>query len=276
MNKLADRELPSWRKMMAEGPAIGRLLVRQLRKPPVADRQVDLAPVMVLPGFMTGDFHTRLLRRTIEACGGRAFGWDQGLNRGAICDKLARLLQRVEQLTDQTGEPIVLIGWSLGGLYARELAKRRPDRVAMVVTLGTPFSHGPGRNNAKKFYDLVNDHDADHPPISRHPGSKPGPFTVACWSSHDGITAPISATGVGGEADVRVELHCRHHDMVTDPDALCTIVAILRAERALHATRAVPLAHSMTPTPLLPGVDLREVAVPPADVGRPLALGIAS
>jgi pimeloyl-ACP methyl ester carboxylesterase len=229
-----DMALPSWRKMLREGPSIARLIVAQFRRQPLRARPIATAPVMVLPAFMCGDFHTRLLRRTIAACGGRAFGWDQGMNLGMDPAKFARLLARTDALVDKAGERLVLVGWSLGGLYARELARRRPEKVSMVVTLGTPFSHGPGRNNAKPIYDLINDHDADHPPIARHPGEKPPVLTVACWSGREGIVAPISAAGEDGEADERVQLDCAHHDMVTDPEALRTIVAILRAERALR------------------------------------------
>lgn len=230
----ADLSLPSPDKLLREGPAIARLVAAQFRLLPVRSHPVRTAPTMVLPGLLTGDFHTGVLRRAIVACGGQAFGWGQGLNTGATCDKFARLLARVERLSREAGEPLVLVGWSLGGLYARELAKRLPDRVAMVVTLGTPFSHGPGRNHAKPIYDLINDHDADHPPIADHPGRKPAAFTVACWSRQDGIVAPLCAAGEDHQVDVRVELRCTHHEMVSDPQAVRTIIAILRAERTLR------------------------------------------
>ena len=242
-----ELSLPSWRKMMGEGPAIARLLARQFRSPPIRCAPMQVAPVMVLPGFMTGDFHTNLLRRTIRGCGGRAFGWGQGLNTGMDVDKFARLLRRVDQLAEDAGN-LVLIGWSLGGLYARELAKRRPDRIAMVITLGTPFSHGPGRNYGRPVYNLLNAHDVDHMPVAEHPGQKPPVFTVACWSAAEGMVAPLSSFGEDDEADVRVQLDCMHHDMVTDPDAVRTLLALLKAERALRSS-----ARPASPAEVAPG-----------------------
>jgi pimeloyl-ACP methyl ester carboxylesterase len=122
---------------------------------------------------------------------------------------------------------VSLIGWSLGGLYARELAKRRPGSVAMVVTLGTPFSQSLRANNAWKLYEAINDHDVDHPPVPIAPDVKPPVPTVAMWSPRDGIVAPASAAGEDWEVDRRVALSCRHNEMVSDPEALKAIVAAL-------------------------------------------------
>lgn len=239
MDKPLDSRLPPWKKLLGEGPAIVRLLAAQVRKPPIRCAPMEIAPVLVLPAFLTGDFHTGLLRRTIRQSGGRAFGWGQGLNTGMDRDKFARLLDRIDSLSEPHGR-LVIVGWSLGGLYARELAKRRADRIAMVVTLGTPFSHGPGRNHGRPIYNVLNDHENDSPPVADHPAEKPPVFTVACWSPRDGMVAPLSAGGEDDEADVRVRLECRHHVMVTEPDALRTVIAILRAERALGSTGLEP------------------------------------
>jgi pimeloyl-ACP methyl ester carboxylesterase len=272
MNKPLDHELPSWRKLLGEGPAMARLMVRQFRTPPFAGEPFEAAPVMVLPGFMTSDLHTGLLRRTIGSIGGRAYGWGEGINRGADTKKFAKLLQRLDRLAGETGNKLVLLGWSLGGLYARELAKRRPDTISMVVTLGSPFSHGPGRNNARKFYELVNDHSADDPPIAHRPEDKPPVFTVACWSRKDGMVAPISAAGEDDESDVQVELHCTHHDMVSDPEALRIIVAILRAERALHSAIAAPRPENTSAQPPIGGSGQLTTAGNAAGAARPLVI----
>ncbi len=120
-----------------------------------------------------------------------------------------------------------LIGWSLGGLYARELARHRPDDVAEVITLGTPFSLGQRRNNAWKLYEAINDHTVDDPPVPVAPAVKPRVRTIACWSRRDGIVAPESARGQKGEVDEDVELHCRHNEFVSDPEALETILRLL-------------------------------------------------
>jgi predicted alpha/beta hydrolase family esterase len=147
-------------------------------------------------------------------------GWGQGVNSGARGTKLAGLLTRIDRLHAKYGQQLVLVGWSLGGLYAREAAKRRADKVEAVVTLGTPFSHGLRDNNAWKLYEALNDHDVDHPPVPVNPPEKPPVRTVAIWSKQDGIVAPASASGEAGQADEQVEVHCAHNELVSHPEAL--------------------------------------------------------
>jgi pimeloyl-ACP methyl ester carboxylesterase len=182
---------------------------------------------MVIPAFLANDVPTSQLRRTLRACGFHPYGWRQGLNLGARREKFERLLRRIDIIVAENGGPVALVGWSLGGLYARELAKRRAEKVSMVITLGTPFSQSLRANNAWKLYEAINDHDVDHPPVPVAPDIKPPMATVAMWSPRDGIVAPASAAGEDWEADRRVELRCRHNEMVSDPDALRAIVAAL-------------------------------------------------
>jgi hypothetical protein len=148
-----EQRRPPWGKLLREAPAALRLLLAQLRKPPFADASVGGGkPALVLPAFLANDLPTSLLRRTLEANGFRAFGWGNGLNFGARSDTLNRLSKRLDEVIAKAGGPVAVIGWSLGGLYARELAKRRPCDVALVITLGTPFSVSLRRNNAWKLY----------------------------------------------------------------------------------------------------------------------------
>ena len=227
MTRSDDTRRPSWRKLLREGPAAVRLLAAQLRRPDVRCERVDGPPVLVIPAFLANDLPTSRLRRTLTACGYPAHGWGQGFNMGARRTKFAGLLERIDAIAAETGRKPVLIGWSLGGLYAREAAKRRPGKVAMVVTLGTPFSQGLRDNNAGKLYEAVNDHDVDHPPIPVSPAEKPPVHTVAIWSRADGIVAPASASGQTGEADEHVEVHCPHNELVSDLEALEAVLAAL-------------------------------------------------
>lgn len=222
-----DDRRPGWGKLLAEGPAAARLLAAQLRPARVGEDVGRGRAVMVIPAFLANDIPTAQLRRTLSACGFTAYGWAQGLNLGARRSKFERLLRRIDIIAAETGGPVALVGWSLGGLYARELAKHRADKVSMVVTLGTPFSHGQRANNAWKLYEAINDHDVDHPPVPVAPDVKPPVPTIAIWSPRDGIVAPASAAGEDGEADRRIELACRHNEMVSDPAALRAIVETL-------------------------------------------------
>jgi pimeloyl-ACP methyl ester carboxylesterase len=97
--------------------------------------------VLVLPGFTASDASTRPLRRMLESLGYAAHGWGLGRNVGpteAVVDRLPTLLERLAQVS---GGPISLVGWSLGGVYARFLANRWPEHVRVVVTLGTPVEN---------------------------------------------------------------------------------------------------------------------------------------
>jgi pimeloyl-ACP methyl ester carboxylesterase len=226
LNNGGEYRRPSWGQLLMEAPAAVRLLAAQLRPARVREDVGAGRPVMVIPAFLANDLPTVQIRRTLRACGFRAFGWDQGLNLGARRDKFATLLERIDAIANADG-PLALVGWSLGGLYAREAAKRRPDAVRLVATLGTPFSGGLRRNNAWKLYERVNDHDVDHPPIPVAPAEKPPVPTFAFWSPRDGIVAVGSARGQEGERDCAIHLNCRHNEFVSDPQALEALVRTL-------------------------------------------------
>jgi pimeloyl-ACP methyl ester carboxylesterase len=103
----------------------------------------DGHPVLVLPGLAAGDATTALMRRFLRSRGYAASGWDQGLNLGLREGVLERAHDRLRELWIEHGRSVSLIGWSLGGLYARELAKQSPELVRLVVTLGSPFTGHP-------------------------------------------------------------------------------------------------------------------------------------
>ena len=114
-------------------------------------------------------------------------------------------------------QPVTLIGWSLGGLFAREVAKHRPDLVRLVITLGSPFSGDPRANNAWRIYEWLNDHSVESPPIGGDLALKPPVRTVAIWSPIDGIVAPLAARGLPGESDQQIELRVRHLSLARAP-----------------------------------------------------------
>lgn len=95
--------------------------------------------VLVLPGFMTGDWATVLLRRALAFLGYDVYGWELGLNNGQCTNLFYRqLIHRLEEVAK--GEKVAVIGWSLGGAYARWLAHEKPELVSQVITLGSPFA----------------------------------------------------------------------------------------------------------------------------------------
>jgi pimeloyl-ACP methyl ester carboxylesterase len=168
---------------------------------------VDGPTALVIPGFVAHDRTTAPLRKALAEAGWRVHGWEMGLNRGVRADTVERLRRRLDAIGDR--EPILVVGWSLGGLFARELARAVPGRVRAVVTLGSPFSGDPKQNNVWRLYELIARHRVDEPPIPRITGKPPVP-TLALWSRKDGLIAPRSARGLEEERDKAVELDCTH------------------------------------------------------------------
>jgi len=190
---------------------------------------------LVIPGFLASDRSTTALRQAFADAGWRVEGWDQGLNTGASKEMIERLRERFDEFSE--GDPVLLVGWSLGGVFARELAREVPDKALAVVTLGSPFSGDPHWNNVWRMYELVAGHKVDEPPIMRDHAKPPVP-TLALWSRRDGIVAPRAAYGLPEESDEAVELDCTHMGFaVTDGGTR----AVVRATRDFLKQRE--LAH---------------------------------
>ena len=167
----------------------------------------DGPPALVIPGFLATDRTTMALRKALAEAGWRVHGWAMGWNFGVKADTVERLRQRLDAIGHQ--QPILVVGWSLGGLYARELARAFPERVRAVVTLGSPFSGDPHQNNIWPLYERIAGHAVDNPPIPRITDKPPVP-ALAIWSRRDGIIAPRAARGLGHESDKAVEMSCAH------------------------------------------------------------------
>jgi pimeloyl-ACP methyl ester carboxylesterase len=178
-------------------------------------------PVLVIPGFLCGDQTTFALRRQLARAGYRVHGWKQGWNMGARADTLDLLRQRVEGLNHE--RKIVLVGWSLGGLFAREYARYYPDQVRAVITLGSPFSGDPHQNTVWPLYEKVAGHRVDEPPLPRITDKPPVPH-LAIWSRRDGLIAPRAARGLDHERDEEVELQCHHMAFGVSPHAARDVV----------------------------------------------------
>ena len=107
-------------------------------------RRGDGHPVLVLPGLLTGDPSTMLLRGILRALGHNVSGWTLGTNRGATSQVVQGLRTRLEQLHHESGQRVSLVGWSLGGVFAQELARASPGSVRGLITLGSPLKPRSG------------------------------------------------------------------------------------------------------------------------------------
>lgn len=193
--------------------------------PPVPLGPVDGPKCLVIPGFLASDRSTAELRQAFAEAGWRVEGWDAGINTGAKADTIDALRRRFEAFS--AGDPVLLVGWSLGGVFARELAREVPDQVSAVVTLGSPFSGDPHWNNVWRLYEWVAGHKVDNPPILRDHSKPPVP-TLALWSRRDGIVAPRAAYGLEEERDEAVELKCTHMDFGVGRQATREVVDQVR------------------------------------------------
>jgi pimeloyl-ACP methyl ester carboxylesterase len=167
----------------------------------------DGPPALVIPGWVASDRTTLALRQALANAGWRVHGWKLGFNRGATAETVDHLRRRLTEIG--SGEPVLVVGWSLGGVYARELAREAPDQVRAVVTLGSPFSGDPHQNNVWRLYEWIAGHKVDEPPIPRVTDKPPVPH-LAIWSRRDGIVAPRAARGLEHERDKAVEMRCTH------------------------------------------------------------------
>jgi pimeloyl-ACP methyl ester carboxylesterase len=187
--------------------------------------------VMILPGFGTRPGRMRYLARQLEAAGHITKRWGQGRNWGPDQDSFDQMTARLAELCARHGRKVVLVGWSLGGIYARELAKRQPLNVAKVITMGSPFSGSPRANNVWRAYQFITGHSVDTPPIDADLAVKPPVETIALWSANDAVIAPRCAAGRAGERDRAIALRCTHMGFTYDPQVVAALLAELEATR---------------------------------------------
>lgn len=129
-----------------------RLCAPRLRQLPRGDGHA----VLVLPGFGASDAATAPLRRALEKLGYATYGWGLGRNTGPRKGQRESLKARLQELNEIHGGAVSLIGWSLGGVFARELARHHPQWVRQVFTLGSPINGHPDANNAAALFRRVN------------------------------------------------------------------------------------------------------------------------
>ena len=224
-NRPDDRAPPGWMRVYEVAALISRVN-RSFGR--LGERGPESGPrLMVIPGFLATDRTTLGLQRALADAGFRVVGWGLGLSRGVREDIVDRIVARVERFG--AGRKVILVGWSLGGLYARVVAQERPDLVEKVITLGSPFS-GDRRlnNNVWRLYEWVAGHPVNKPPIDKDPEAKPPVPTLAIWSRRDGIVAPAGARGGPSQRDAEHELDCSHMGFAVSGSAYPKIVRAIR------------------------------------------------
>ena len=173
--------------------------------------------MVVLPGFRVGDMSTFPLRQFLRRLGHTVDGWGLGVNRGDVPTLIPQVARGVAEIARRRGEPLHLIGQSLGGVLAREAARDRPDLVAQVITIGTPVVGGPSYTRVAIAYPdqrlaeiRRSIEERDRTPI--------GVPITAVYSRHDGIVAWEACIDHANPRVEHVEVGSSHLGMALDPN----------------------------------------------------------
>jgi pimeloyl-ACP methyl ester carboxylesterase len=181
----------------------------------------DGHPVLVLPGLMTSDVSTRVLRRFLRDRGYAAHGWKLGRNLGPRPELVGGLVGGAESTPRRR---VSLVGWSLGGIYARELARHFPSEVRLVITLGTPFRDVEATNVPRVLRALATRRplpdEAGHRAVLAEPLAVP---STAIYSRTDGVVAWQSCCEIEGPISESIEVASSHSGMGHHPVVLLTI-----------------------------------------------------
>ncbi len=178
-------------------------------------------PVMALPGFGGGDASTLVLRGLLAALGYTVSGWGLGVNRGNVEATLPKVAANVAAFAKRTGRPVHLVGWSLGGVFAREVARDEPNIVASVVTMGTPVVGGPKYTRVGALYSAFGaDLDALERRIDERNRQLIRVPVTAIWSRADGIVDWRACIDPHDRNIEHVEVRATHLSLGFDPHVL--------------------------------------------------------
>jgi pimeloyl-ACP methyl ester carboxylesterase len=191
----------------------------------------DGHPVIVLPGLGAGDLTTLPLRAFLSDRGYVPYAWNQGFNLGPRNGVLDRLRELLREAVEAHGTRVSLVGWSLGGVYARELAKEFTADVRCVITLGSPFAGHPRATNGWRLFEFLNEDQRDHHPKKLAQLRKaPRVPTTSIYSKTDGIVAWQCSINDPEPHTENIEVQASHIGMGMNPLALFAIADRLRQD----------------------------------------------
>jgi dienelactone hydrolase len=220
------------------GPSSALLLTEPIRglvdlaALPLASPWLASAPrgdghgVLVLPGLLASDASTVPLRRFLRLLSYDVRGWGLGRNRGPTEAVLEQLPQAVAEHAQRTGRAVSLVGWSLGGIFAREIARRQPSLVRQVITLGSPFAQQDrwGSHADGPYRRLSRLHASPGRIPSRKQVARPIRVpSTSVYSRHDGIVSWQACVEPDTALHENVEVRCSHLGFGVDPATLWLI-----------------------------------------------------
>lgn len=172
------------------------------------------------------------MRGRLQQLGYEIYDWEQGFNNGPDVEFdqwLQHLGMHLQKIQARHGRAVSLIGWSLGGIYARELAKKFPDLVRQVITLATPFTDKPDATHAGWLLTLLNGGacPVDDALLARLRADPPVPST-SIYSQTDGVVAWQGCLGTESQRHRNIEVNgVSHMGMVHHPEVLRVVADLL-------------------------------------------------
>ena len=185
--------------------------------------------VVVYPGLSASDATTLPLRKYLDSLGYQTHGWGQGFNFGPRAGVLETGKTQLRALAQRSTQPISLIGWSLGGVYARELSKELDKEgiaTRCVITLGTPFAGGPRSTNAWRLYELTSGRDIHRESEKYDMATAPNAPTTSIYSRTDGVVAwqcSVQATQPHNPSTENIEVVASHFGIGLNPSAMWAV-----------------------------------------------------
>lgn len=172
----------------------------------------DGHPVLALPGFLASDLSMAPMRRYLKELGYDTHAWEMGRNLGGISSLRGALRDLLKRVHETSGRKVSIVGWSLGGVYARDLALQLPDMVRQVITLGSPFANDIRATNATRLYEALSGEGVNDNPEIREAiaGDLPVPAT-SIYSRTDGIVNWRTCLLRPSETAENIEVHLASH-----------------------------------------------------------------
>lgn len=243
---------PSWLLMLAEPRALFEFNSSLLLSPLLMQApRGDGHPVLALPGFLASDLSMAPMRRYLKELGYDAHAWNMGRNLGGVYSKRQALRELLTSIYESAGRKVSVVGWSLGGVYARDLALQAPDMVRSVITLGSPFANDIRATNATRLYELVSGEGVDDVPGLREAiaGDLPVPAT-SIYSRTDGIVNWRTSLLRPSATAENIEVHLASHiGLGVNPAALWAVADRLAQGEGQfrHFDRSGPFAIAYAP-----------------------------
>lgn len=214
---------------LAEGRAVLELAAFYATRPLLSGLpRGDGHPVLVLPGFLASDSSTAPMRRLLKDLGYDAYGWKLGRNVRVDLERVHQMERLLQDIHAKTGRKVSIVGWSLGGVFARELAKLHPDLVRQVISLGSPIHDDRRHTNASRLFEFLNGKEPEPIKHGRFTGldlAPPVP-TTSILTRTDGIVhwrGSVQYPDSGHAQTENIEVHASHCGLGVNPSVMIAL-----------------------------------------------------